>query len=337
MSPSTTTPEKYLDLPDGRTLAYSDIGDSSSSSLIIFFHGALNVGNATRLPAACSDKGVHYIAPTLPGWGKSSPRKKHVPYYISLASDITALIEHLHPHDSNLKIYIVGGSFGTVPAQMLYGAPFDIFPFGRHVVGCMLLGPFSPFKLHKEHTKAMTMQTYFAVGPPSIHIPFKLLQRLASIALNKTTKTTGGAEAWLHKNMFDNMEAEERAAYAKWRAEEGVEEGQLEWELADLIVRSVQETWEGFYEISDIIHGDWGFRPDALDDGHHVGRPIFIVAGEGDTVSPDAMAKWLAEKYKNSHYRSITGGHLAALFHINELWKEFFSYTDEEVEPSSRH
>jgi len=41
--------------------------------------------------------------------------------------------------------------------------------------------------------------------------------------------------------------------------------------------------------MADAIHGDWGFAP---------------------------TAKWLAENY--AHYRPVSGGHLSAMFHLNE-------------------
>ncbi|KDR83570.1 hypothetical protein GALMADRAFT_55067 [Galerina marginata CBS 339.88] len=320
-SPDTPPTEKFLDLQDGRSLAYSDNGDPSSSCLIIFFHGAFGVGNASHLQKILVEKNVHFVAPTLPGWGLSSSRPKDVPYHVSLATDIAQLIVHLHPHDLNLKIYIAGGSFGSVPAQVLYGAPFDLFPFGRSVAGCMVLAPFSPFKYHKDYTKSMTTPNYMAVGPPSQYIPFHLLPRLSSIYLKGKLQTVEKAEAFIRAQLFDNMKEEEKAAFEKWREESGRKEEEVHRDFAQNMVRSVQETWDGYLEISDIIHGDWGFRPDTLDEEHNR-RPILIVGSEGDTMAPDAMAKWLAANYKNSHLRSINGGHLASLFHLADLWKQ---------------
>lgn len=82
------------------------------------------------------------------------------------AAEITTLIEYLYPHDPDLKIYLAGGSYGTVPAQILYGALFDVFPFGKQVMGCMFLAPISPLRLHKGHRKSMTTSTYLAM--PSV-------------------------------------------------------------------------------------------------------------------------------------------------------------------------
>jgi pimeloyl-ACP methyl ester carboxylesterase len=323
MSTLITEEEKYLDLPGGRRLAYAENGNPSSLTLIIFFHGAFGVGTANHLQKYLLEKDVHFVAPTLAGWGKSSPRSKDVPFHVALASDTTALIDHLYSSKEGLKIYISGGSFGTVPAQMLYGASFDIFPPGRNVVGCMVLAPFSPFKLHKDYTKSMTTPNYIAIGPLSQYIPFNLLQRIASVALKNKVKTSEKSEAFLRQKLFDKMGAEERAKFAKWREENGRGDGEVEREFGQNMTRSVQDSWEGFMEMADAIHGDWGFAPNKLDDEHN-GRPILLVASEGDTMAPDAMAKWLAENYKNAHYRSVNGGHLAAMFHLNEMWKELF-------------
>ena len=324
---TTDTPiaseEKYLDLPGGRRLAYAEIGNPSSSTLIIFFHGAFGIGTADTPQKYLVEKDVHFVAPTLAGWGKSSPQSKDIPFHVALASDTTALIDHLRPVKEGLKIYIAGVSFGTVPAQMLYGASFDVFPSGRYVAGCMVLAPFSPFKLHKGYIKSMTISSYIWVGPPSQFIPFKLLQRLGSVVFKNKMNTPEKAVALVRQTLFDKMGEEEKAEFAKWREETGKVEGQVEKEFGQNMMRSVQESWQGFIEMADAINGDWGFAPNTLDEEHNA-RPILLVTSEGDTLTPDAMGKWLAENYKNGHHKSVNGGHFAPIFHLNELWQELF-------------
>jgi len=320
----TRSPEKYLTLPDDRTLAYAASGNPSSSIIVIFFHGVFGVGIADTPQQVLLDKDVHYIAPTLAGWGKSSPRSKGTPYHVALASDTSALIDHLHPNKDHLEIYVSGGSYGTVPAQMLYGASFDIFPYGRYVKGCMLLAPFSPFREDKDYAKTMTMANYIMVGPPAQYIPFKIVPRLVSATIGSKFKTVEGAEAFVRSSIFDKMDDEEKATFAKWRADRGKAEGQLEREFGENIHKSVHDTWDGFTEVSDVIHGDWGYSPAALDDEHNK-RPIFIVAAKGDKLAPFEMAQWLTKAYKNAHLRPLTGGHLAGIYWLDDLWKEFLA------------
>jgi pimeloyl-ACP methyl ester carboxylesterase len=217
---------------------------------------------------------------------------------------------------------VAGGSYGTVPAQMLYGAPFDIFPPGRYLAGCLILAPFSPLRYHKGYTKSMTMANYISVGPPSQIIPFRLLQRLVVMGIGGRLNTEEKAEKFIRETLFDKMGEEELAAFNKWKETQNRAEGQVEKGMAKNVVKSVSKTWEGFMEVADVAHSDWGFCPDALDEDH-TKRPIFIVASAGDTLAPDDMAKWLAAAYKNATLKSITGGHLASLFHLEEIWAEF--------------
>jgi pimeloyl-ACP methyl ester carboxylesterase len=321
MSSQTPTFEKYLELSDGRTLAYSESGNSSSSTLVLFLHGLFSIGVSSNPSKVFLEKNIHSIHPTLPGWGASSPRNKDQPYPVNIASDITALIDHLHPHDLNLKIYIAGGSFGTIPAQMLYGAPFDIFPYGRYLAGCMLLAPLSPPRFHTDYAKTMTMGNYFAVGPPSQYIPFKFFLRLMAFVIHRKVKTLEGAERFIRSLLFDKMKREERVAFNKWKEDKGKVDGQVEREFAENMMKSLQYTWEGFMETADVIHGDWGFNPAELDEEHNK-RPILVVTTDDDTLAPDANAKWLAASYKNSRYRLLSGGHLASVYYINELWRQ---------------
>ena len=324
MSAQTPAPEKYLELSDGRTLAYAESGNSSSSTLVIYMHGMFTFGRASD-SKVLREKDIHYISPTLPGWGTSSPRNKDKSYTLGIISDITTLIEHLHPHDLNLKIYIAGGSFGTVPAQMLYGAPFDVFPYGRYVAGCMLLGPISPPRYHRDYAKSLTMANYISVGPPSRYIPFKLVPRLVAIIIHQQVKTAEGAERFIRSLLFDKMKEEESAAFRKWKEDNGKKDGELEREMAEGVRKSVQYSWEGCLDAPDAIHEDWGFNPAQLDEEHNK-RPIFIVTTDGDTMAPDMNAKWLAASYKNSRYQSLPGGHIGVIYHINDLWRQFLEF-----------
>src|SRR5215471_17278825 len=167
--------EKYLALPGSRTLAYEENGNPKSPIVFLFFHGVFSVGSATRPSKVVLEKGVHIVSPTLPGWGNTSSLPSSTSFALGIASDITRLINHLHPNETGLKLYLGGGSFGTVPAQILYGASYDIFPPGKYIAGLMLLAPFSPFRYHTNYTKTMTWMNYIGIGPPAVLIPFNII------------------------------------------------------------------------------------------------------------------------------------------------------------------
>ncbi|PPQ98461.1 hypothetical protein CVT24_004140 [Panaeolus cyanescens] len=323
---SQQSEDKFLQLPDNRTLVYQDIGDASSSTVVLFFHGAFGVGHASLLQPVLKEKGVHFIAPTLPGWGQSTPRPTNQPYNVCIANTTSALLDHLHPNDPDLKIYISGGSFGTVPAQILYGAPFDLFPYGRKVVGCLILAPFSPYKYHPEQSKYMTFQNWVSVGTPTQIVPFRLVQRVIVWLIRRKLQNEGKAEAFVRKVLFETMKEDERAAYAEWREKFGLKEGDFERKMGSNMVKSIAHSSEGCLEMADAIHSDWGFNPDTLNDEHNK-RPIVIATSAGDTMAPDGMAVWLNDHYKNAHLERVDGGHIAALFHLNDIWKKLFELT----------
>lgn len=319
--------DKFLELPNGRTLAYQDIGDASGSIVVLFFHGNIGVGNASIVHPVFQEKCVHFIAPTLPGWGRSTPRDSKEPYDVCIATSISTLLDTLHPNDPNLKIYVSGGSFGTVPAQILYGASFDLFPYGRQIAGCLIYAPFSPPKYHLEQSKLMTFPNWVSVGSPSQMVPYRLVQRLIlSCIIRGKVRTADKAEALVRELFFDSMNEGERAVYEQWKEKHILQEGELERSVAQDMVKSISYSGEGFLEMADAIHSDWGFNPDALDEDHNQ-RPILIVTSSGDTMAPEGMAIWLNRHYKNSHLERVEGSHIAAYFHLDELWRKMFEMT----------
>jgi pimeloyl-ACP methyl ester carboxylesterase len=315
--------EKKLALPGGRTLAYADSGNLSSSSIFLFFHGAFSVGKITRTSPILNDKGIHFVAPTLPGWGNSSAPARDITYATSLATDIHTLINHLHPNGADLKLYIGGGSYGTVAAQILYGASYEVFPPGRNIVGLLLITPFTPFHCNKNYTKYMSWKNYISIGPPAQCLPGKLLPRFGKLFLAAKLGTVEGAEMFIRQTLFDKMEESERNAFARWRDSKGLAEGQLEHEMAQNVVRSVAKGWDGFLDIPNVLHSDWGgFTPAGLDN-EHGRRPILVVTSKGDVLAPEAWATYLVNNYKNARMKVIEGGHLAPRFHLDDILEEF--------------
>ncbi|KAG6854951.1 hypothetical protein C0991_009774 [Blastosporella zonata] len=322
--------EKLLDLPGGRTLAYEDGGDTTSSIVVVFLTGLLSVGTVTRIAPALQAKGVHYVAPTLPGYGNTSPPSRNVLYATTIARDMSALLNHLHP-DAELELYISGGSFGTVPTQMLYGAPFDLFPQGRYIKAMLLLGAFPPFSRDKDketgfiYTSCMTWRDYIGVGPPSRFIPFRMLQHLMKIVIKSKLTSQESAEIFLREFMFDKMGEEEREKFKAWRDRTGYEEGQLVREMATNNRRSVEKTWEGFLSTPAVLNSDWGWGVElgGLDEEHTLGRRVLIVAGSEDDATPPQWGEYLASKYPNSRFKLFSGGHIVGLFHMDEVWAEF--------------
>ncbi|KAI9574537.1 hypothetical protein HD554DRAFT_2047733 [Boletus coccyginus] len=297
-----STHESKLALPGGRTLAYATSGNASSATVLLYLHGAFTVGETSRPSHTTASKNIHHICPTLPGWGNTSPPPPSTSYIDCLTSDMTALLDHLYPERGrDIKLYVSGGSFGTVPAQILYGAPYDKFPYGRCIVGVLLMGSLTPFHYHKDYAKHMTWSNYLMTGPISQWFPFnRIILHLVTSVMGKKMSTVDSAEKFLRGFLFDKMDEAEREDFARWRAKEGMAEGEAERRFATNAVRSVAKSWEGFKLMPSVLHSDWGFKPDALDDEHS--RPFVML---------------------NTKVKTLRGGHIGVLYHLDDIWAEF--------------
>ncbi|KIW10586.1 hypothetical protein PV08_11550 [Exophiala spinifera] len=315
--------EHILALPGGRQLAYAHNGPSTSRTIVIFFSGMMSVGVAPDVPAPCRALEVHWIAPTLPGMGRSSTRDMSVPYHVGLARDMTALLEHFYPDGAFDAIYLGGGSYGTVQAQMLYGAPYDVFPAGRKVVGCVLLAGFSPVKYDKEYARGLSWQNWVSFGPPS-QLPLRPLQRLFRSVVASKFQKLDGAKSFLRQTIIDKMDDDEKVQLAEWLRKNDRTEDEWVETTAKIAMRSC-DNWDGFMEISDVIHSDWGFAPAMLDD-EHASKPILVVASQNDHIGGSNNG-WLVENYRSAKLKMVPGGHISAIYYMDEIWQDMIDLT----------
>lgn len=312
--------EHILKLADGRQLAYACNGPRGAKNVIIFFAGLFSVGTAHQVPEPCAEIGAFWIAPTLAGMGNTSSHDPKEPYHVMLARDVSALLKHLYPTDEYDTLYVAGGSYGTAQAQMLYGAPYDLFPAGKKIAGCFLLAGFSPYKYDTNYTKALSWQNWMSVGPPS-QMPFRMLQRLFRSAIGSKMGSVEGAKAFLHQTIFGKMSAEEKKKFADYMARKGSSEDEFIDRQARGAVKSCQN-WDGFMEVSDVLHSDWGFAPATLDD-EHARKPVLVIGSECDDMGGSNNA-WLVANYKSATEKTVPGGHLSTLYYMDELWADMF-------------
>ncbi|KAJ5455922.1 uncharacterized protein N7458_004186 [Penicillium daleae] len=222
--------------------------------------------------------------------GNTSTRDKSVPYHVSLARDISALLSHLYPTDAFDALYLSGGSYGTVPAQMLYGAPYELFPAGRKIVGCLLLSGFSPVKYHAGYVGTLSWQNWFSFGPPMQLIPFHLLQWFFRGIVGSSMKSQDGAEEFLRKCIFGKMDSAERIKFEEWLGIEGLSEDVFVANMAGEVIRC-NGNWDGFMEVADVMHSDWGFEPKELDEEHAV-KPVLVVGSSVDYIGGSCNGLW---------------------------------------------
>jgi len=296
--------------------------------VILFLHGPFSVGDASRLSLVLQSKKVHLVCPSLPGWGLSSPVPDLTQYASFIVNDISALLKHLHPDSSNLRLFICSHSFGSIAAQILYAAPYASFPYGPCIAGMILLDALSPPHCHKNYWKFLSWQSYFLTGPPSRLVPFNFLAVLAKFAIESKLRSEAGAESFVRSTILPtSAEEDETEEIIQWREDNGIEEGQYEREIARNAIYSVASTWQGFLEIPQIYHSGWGgFRPDLLDE-EHSRPPVTIITSNGDRGHALAgMGSWLVRKYRNATLRMVEGrSALSLLMCLDDVWKEILS------------
>lgn len=314
--------EHILPLSNNRHIAYTHNGPVTSRTVVIFFHGLFSVGSAHRIPAPCQELGVHWIAPTLPGMGNSSTRDPSIPYHVTLAKDITALLAYLYPTDDFDTLYLLGGSFGTVPTQMLYGASYELFPPGRKIAASVLVAGFSPLKYHEGYAKDLSWQTWFMIGPPSRQLPCRAIQWLFRGVFGSKVKNLAGAKNFLQQNVVEKIDDEERSRLTEWLESNKLSQDPFVEEMARGIVKCCQN-WDGFMEVSDLVHSDWGFNPTELD-SEHASKPILVVGSEDDEIGGGAN-DWLVNNYKSAKLTMFPGGHTSAVYYVDDIWREMIS------------
>ncbi|KAG6837964.1 hypothetical protein H0H93_008358 [Arthromyces matolae] len=345
--------DKSFTLPDGRVLAFADNGNTSSTILVLFLHGPFSIGDASHIPRALQSRNVHYLAPSLPGWGRSSAIPPTSTYATTLASDISLLIAHLHPTTHHrLRIYLCAHSFGTVPAQMLYGLPHSSFPLAKQLAALILLAPASPPHCHLSYSRSLSWSTYILTGPFAKRIPgyAYIATRLARLALYPYFTSDISAESFLcyhflprqvevptdpdpgpsqllyTNNVNDNdRDHEADTPMPSWRLsdDQQTSPSYFERSLGRNAHRSVSQSWRGFTDIPTLYHSGWGhFDLNNIE----TTCPVLVVASENDDVVRKNMAVWIVTAYRNARIMNIPGGHLAAFFHLEDIWKDVFDW-----------
>lgn len=87
--------------------------------------------------------------------------------------------------------------------------------------------------------------------------------------------TEDGAEVFLRQHIFNKMDDVEKSEFKQWLEIHGLSEDAFVAKMAGETLRCNQN-WDGFMEISVVMHSDWGFEPKELDD-EHASKPMLVV------------------------------------------------------------
>lgn len=131
MAPST------LRLPDGRTLAYDDVGDPAGTA-VVYLHGTPDSRLARPPDDGTTEAGVRLLAVDRPGAGDSDPDPGAT--LVGLGHDLKALLDHVHLE----RVLLLGWSAGALCAL---GAATVL---GDRVAGLGLVGAVPPREAYED-------------------------------------------------------------------------------------------------------------------------------------------------------------------------------------------
>lgn len=131
-------PPARLRLPDGRTLAYDDVGDPAGQP-VVYLHGTPDSRHA-RHPddGIAAAAGVRLLALDRPGAGDSDPDPDGS--LTSLGDDLAHLLDELALDRATLLGWSTGGLFALAAATRL----------GRRVAAAGLVGPVPPVEAYES-------------------------------------------------------------------------------------------------------------------------------------------------------------------------------------------
>ncbi|CAF3294816.1 unnamed protein product [Rotaria sp. Silwood2] len=239
-----------------------------------------------------------------------------------LSNDIHQLLSSLKKNNNeNLRITVAGSSYGSVFAQICFCTSTDIMPEITNVQSLIILSGFSPFKYHKEYTTGMSWLNYFTVGIPAIYFPS--ITKLMGSYIQKKTRNIEEAKGFLRKQLFDQMDDEEKASLRKSEEEKNKPSGWLIEMMSRNMCLSISKTMAGFNDIPRVLHSDWGFDPKKLPSSPK--RKVLIITTHEDKMAHMEMSMYLVESYPNAEIQILNGGHLGALFEFDTIVKNWLT------------
>lgn len=277
-------------LPDGRTLAYSDVGDPDGFP-IVYCHGWMG-SRLDAIPVAddAHRVGVRLITPDRPGYG-SSPRLDDRSL-IAWAADVHALVSGL-----GIRRYSVLGRAGGGPSAI--ACAFALSPHVARVGVVSAVGPLPEAEL--DDTLAPLPESIVRRAQDQ---PFRTWAAVHLMALRARLMGDSTAQRFVVSALSDT--------------DRQLLEGRPE--LAAALVASSREAFRqggaGPLVDLELMTQPWGF------DLGHISSPILVWHGTEDDEIDIAHAQAYADLLLNARLTVLDGqGHLIFFSHAGELFE----------------
>lgn len=319
--------ESIFSLSDGRDVEYVVGGDIASSDVFVSLHGVFGVGDiAPELSLFFAQHSWRVVAPTLPGWGRSSAFPQHLTLS-AYASDMAQLLSHCAQTDGPVRrVVFFGGSYGSVWAMACAAncPPQPLQKITVPICGLVVFGGFSPFREDVQHAQHMTWMNYLSVGP--WYYWFSPLHWLMGrVFRRQVADNVDGALSLLRQILTgpSAMTPTERAELTEWAEKRGSSFEKFESRMAANMSRSVSRTLEGFDNVPTILNSDWGFRLSDIRISSGEGS-IVILGAKRDHLAPIHMQRYLAANITGAQLIELDGNHISAITATDRVFASVF-------------
>lgn len=273
--------DRFLRLPDGRRLGYSEHGEPAGRP-VFFFHGApssrLQHHPDTRI---ASDLGVRVIVPERPGYGISDAKPDRTLF--DWPADVAALADHLGLKRFALAGWSIGGVYALACAHAL----------PDRVERVAVLGGVAPLD-------APGIAPDLSSSVALLHLARNSPERFAEAV----APVSGSAEA-LIQHFLDTVSPSDR---------EAMTEPAVASALRPDVAAALQQGIAGIRSDFVLAAKPWGF------DLSEIATAVDLWHGEEDLLIPPAMGRHLAQALPRCRARFCPDeGHMLLYRHWQEM------------------
>ena len=277
--------DTQITLPDGRILAYTDIGDPGGTC-VMHFHGApgsrLLLDSYDNEFAEC---GLRVVSPDRPGYGGSSPQPGRS--MEDWPDDVEALADEL-----GIDQFVVLGSSSGGPYTV---ASCALLP--HRVLGGLVIAGASDMSWHDAH-----------IGYPEVELDIMAFADETDAVAYCEERFGQDGSGFFDEDPLDWPEPDE-----EFLADE---------EMSEHVVRTMSEAFaQGIagYAQDMVIQGrPWPFDPT------DISCSVRVVHGELDDLSPLAHSRHTAELIPDAEFEIVPGhGHASIMDEFPQLTDDF--------------
>jgi len=275
--------------PDGRRLAYLEVGDPNGP-LVLHNHGGPGSRLEVRLLAGAAAKnGVRLVGVDRPGQGRSSPQK--VRSYSGWAEDLVTVADALQAQEFGVTGWSEGGPWALAAAAYIDPARL------RHV-SSIAPGSYGAFGDNSARRYLSKIDAFGGV----LALRFKPGFRLMYAALGLSAKRFQDSFV---KQIRNNLSAYDQRL---------LQDPEIAQAFGDSCAECFAHGSDGLVRDAELLYRHWTFDVKTIE------RPVHLWQGLDDALVPDPINKEVADAMPGTIWHPVAGGgHLIAVGCADEI------------------